>query len=497
VDPAGEPALSSLVEQTAGAPQDWDVLVHSAKLEIVHNVLGSELERAVELARRTLTSKRDLRDATRGELRTALGHVLASYDGYRSYVREGSPLHELDRKAVATAIERARNAYVEGDARLWVALERALTLQPPYQDAADLALTVQQLSSAIAAKAVEDTAGYRYARLLALNEVGGTPGTFGISREEFHRALARAKPTSMLGSTTHDTKRGEDVRARLLILSELADEWSSVVTRWLALAAVHAAPELDRVTQYFFLQTLVGAYPLSEERALAYMQKAAREAKRETRWTAPNASYEAALERYVRGVLSDSDRMAEITAFVDRIAALGFIASLARTLIKLTAPGVPDVYQGSELWDLSLVDPDNRRPVDFGARRELLLRAPELSPEAALGELERGTPKLWLIARTLELRRRSPELFEGAYTALATHGPGDDAVLAYARGGRLVTVVPRWPGRAQLDPSVQVRLPEGRFRDVLTGELVQASTGGASVRALWSRFPVALLARQL
>ena len=497
VDPAGERALSALAEQAAGAPQSWDALVRGAKLEILNNVLASELERTVELARRALTSKRDLRDATRAELRAALSHVLASYDGYRSYVREGTPLHDLDRKAIATAVARAREAHVEGDARLWTALERALMLEPPHDDAVSLALTVQQLSSAVAAKAVEDTAGYRYLRLLALNEVGGSPGTFGISRAAFHRALARAKPASMLGSTTHDTKRGEDVRARLLVLSELAEEWSSTAVGWLARTAVHAAPELDRATQYFFLQTLVGAFPLSEERALAYMQKAAREAKLHTRWTAVNTGYEAALERYVRGVLGDAERMAEVKAFVDRIAPLGFTASLARTLIKLTAPGVPDVYQGDELWDLSLVDPDNRRAVDFGARRELLVRARELSPEAALAELDRGTPKLWLMARTLELRRRSPELFEAPYEALPTTGAGEEGVLAYARGDKLFTVVPRWPARAaQLGPDVRVRLPPGRMRDVLTGELIHATAEGVSVRALWSRFPVALLTRQ-
>jgi len=498
VDPDGEPALSQLADRMHLEPQTFGEIARLAKHEILERVLTSERERVVELGRAALIRMRSLRDVTRAELRAALSHVLASYDGYRTYVRAGEPLDALDRAAIKTTLARARQHHSEADDQLWQGLEAALTLQPPCEHATDFALAMQQLSSAVAAKAVEDTACYRYLRLTALNEVGGSPGTFGISREAFHAALrARAHDASLLASATHDTKRGEDIRARLLVLSELAEPWAVAVAQWLEQSSVHGDRVLDDGARYFFLQTLVGAFPLELERARAYMLKAVREAKQHTSWTAPNTRYEAALDRYVSRVLADAQLMLDVERFARRLAEHGFVASLARTLIKLTAPGVPDLYQGTELWDLSLVDPDNRRPVDFALRQALLTRVEALTPEAALQELEAGTPKLWLMARALRLRARAPALFEGAYAPLETSGDGEAAVLAYARGADLLVVVPRWPARAAaLTSDVRVHLPDGRFRSMLTDDVVTARAGSASVLDLWSRFPVALLVRE-
>jgi (1->4)-alpha-D-glucan 1-alpha-D-glucosylmutase len=301
---------------------------------------------------------------------------------------------------------------------------------------------------------------YRYLRLTALNEVGGSPERFGISLAEFHAAIgARGTVTGMIASTTHDTKRGE----------------------------------------YLFYQTLVGAFPLELERAQRYMEKAVREAKLHTSWTSPDVRYEAAVAGFVRGVLEDRELMAEIEAFVARVAEPGFVASLGKTLVKLTLPGLPDFYQGSELWDLRLVDPDNRTPVDFAQRRALLARCAELDAAAALRELAQGTPKLWLIARTLQLRARDPERFAGAYRPLEVRGPDAQAVLAFSRGDQdaaLATVVPRWPVRAaKLGADVVVALPRGRWRDALGDEELDVGEAGVPVRALWERFPVALLTR--
>jgi (1->4)-alpha-D-glucan 1-alpha-D-glucosylmutase len=495
VHPGGERALTALAKSVQPEAPAFGVLAREAKLEVLGRVLGSERERVVELAYRALTAQRPLRDATRAELRRALSQVIASYRGYRTYVQADAPITPEDRATIASAVAEARQAYPEADARLWQGIEAALTLSPPYQGATAFALAMQQLTSAIAAKAVEDTACYRYPRLLALNEVGGSPGTFGIAREAFHRALAaRSGSASMLATATHDTKRGEDVRARLLVLSELAEPWADAATRWLEQSVRHGDSALDQATRYVFLQTLVGAYPLALERAQAYMLKAVREAKLHTSWTAPDLAYERALDRYVSGVIGDRELMTDIEAFVARIARPGFVASLARTLIKLTAPGVPDIYQGNELWDLSLVDPDNRRPVDFELRQRWLARVDETSPEAAMAELALGVPKLWLTARTLRLRARAPERFAGDYAPLETMGEGESAVLAYARGGELVAVVPRWPVHAaQLGEDVKVRLPDGRFQDALSGTRYEER---ASVTTLWSRFPVALLVRK-
>jgi (1->4)-alpha-D-glucan 1-alpha-D-glucosylmutase len=284
------------------------------------------------------------------------------------------------------------------------------------------------------------------------------------------------------------------------VLSELSDEWAQAVSGFLDRAQPHASVEsgysVDGATQYFFFQTLVGAFPLGQERALLYMQKAIREARLHTSWTAPSAAYEAAVERFVRGVLDDSALMDEVADFVRTLAPHGYTASLGKTLVRLTVPGVPDVYQGSELWDLRLVDPDNRSDVDFELRRASLARVGGLDAESVMQELDRGTPKLWLIAKVLGLRAARPALFEGAYVPLGVQGQGADAVLGFGRGDSLVTVVPRWPVQAsRLGDDVVVQLPAGTWQSLLTDERFEASGAGLAVRRLWARFPVSLLTR--
>jgi (1->4)-alpha-D-glucan 1-alpha-D-glucosylmutase len=395
-------------------------------------------------------------------------------------------------------VARAQGHAPEIEPRLWSVLGRALRLELNDELAQELALRIQQVTGAITAKAVEDTLFYRHTRLVALNEVGGAPERFALPLDEFHRALvACQRPHALLASATHDTKRGEDLRARLLVLSECADDWRRAVERWTARAGRYRDPRISPSTEYFFYQTLVGAYPLDAERAWQYLQKAAREAKRETSWIRPDADYEAALERFVRGVLADRELLDDVAQFVSSIAQAGYLNALSRTLLKLCVPGVPDLYQGCELWDFSLVDPDNRRPVDFAQRRALLARLPELDPGQVLRDMESGTPKLWLIWKTLQLRKRRPELFDADYQALAAHGPDADSVIAFARGGALVCVVPRFNTRsAPSQRSAQLRLPPARYRDVLSDQRVVASDDGVPVSVLWSRFPAALLERE-
>jgi len=500
VDPGGAAQLNGAYERSAGPQPSWDARVREAKLHVLDRVLASERERMVELAVRMTRGDMALRDCTRADLRGAVTELLAGYNVYRSYVRPGTPVDEADRALIATAVATASVQLPETFPRIWRALEDALLLRRHDALAQDFALAVQQLTGAVTAKAIEDTVFYRFLRLVALNEVGGSPERFGISLAEFHAAIAaRGTADGMIASTTHDTKRGEDVRARLLVLSERAAEWSLAVGRWLELGARHASAAVDAPTQYLFYQTLVGAFPLELARAQSYMEKAVREAKLHTSWTSPDVRYEAAVADFVRGVLEDRALLAEVEAFVALIAPAGFIASLGKTLVKLTLPGLPDFYQGSELWDLRLVDPDNRQPVDFALRRALLARCRELDAESALRELEQGTPKLWLIARTLRLRAREPERFAGPYVPLEVRGPDAQAVLAFSRGAAgaaLATVVPRWPVRAAaLGGDVMVALPRGRWRDVLSEQDLDAGETGVPVRALWARFPVALLRR--
>jgi (1->4)-alpha-D-glucan 1-alpha-D-glucosylmutase len=348
----------------------------------------------------------------------------------------------------------------------------------------------------VMAKSIEDTLFYRHVRLTALNEVGGTPEVFGISLDDFHSTLEKAdKPRGLLASSTHDTKRGEDTRARLLALSEIPERWEQAVSRWSELTRNYRSEFIDGATEYFFYQTLVGAYPLTVDRALAYMQKAMREAKRSTTWIQPEPDYEAAVESFIKAALADKHFLGDVAQLVASIAPGAYVTSLARTLIKLTAPGVPDVYQGTELWDFSLVDPDNRRPVDYQERRSLLERAKSQTPEAVVADMERGTPKLWLTWKTLQLRKQRPEAFEGAYQRLQVTGADAEHVLAFARGHDLVTVVPRLNQDAQpKQRQAQVLLPEGRYRNVLTGEVVTSLQ--AQVSELWGRFPVALLVKE-
>jgi (1->4)-alpha-D-glucan 1-alpha-D-glucosylmutase len=349
------------------------------------------------------------------------------------------------------------------------------------------------------AKGAEDTAFYRFNRLVSLNEVGGDPGRFGVSVEEFHRSCEeqqRRWPHTMLASSTHDTKRSEDVRARINLLSEMPGTWAAAVRRWSAMNEKHRRNGLpDRNAEHRFYQMLVGTWPLSVERALAYLDKAACEAKQHTRWTQRNPAYDQAAREYVAATMQDAEFMNDLEAFVAPLRELGFINSLAQTLIKLTAPGVPDIYQGTELWDFSLVDPDNRRPVDFATRRRVLTELESLSAEQVWLRRDSGLPKLWLIWRTLALRRRQPQPFEAEYKPLAARGAKATHVVAFSRGDEIVTVAPRLViGLAGDWSDTTLELPRGEWRNALSGKT--AGNGACRLADLLRTFPVALLARK-
>jgi (1->4)-alpha-D-glucan 1-alpha-D-glucosylmutase len=348
----------------------------------------------------------------------------------------------------------------------------------------------QQTCGPVMAKGVEDTAFYRYLRLTALNEVGGDPSCFGTSVAAFHEACASAQrdwPLSMTALSTHDTKRAEDVRARLVLLSEDPVEWGEAVTRWTALAAHHRSPAgPDAATEQLVWQTLVGAWPITPERAVAYCEKATREAKARTSWTDPAPAFDEALAAFVRAVLADEALTADIGSFVERLEPAWRTALLAQKVVQLTMPGVADVYQGTELPDLSLVDPDNRRPVDYALRRRLLAEAgpPSAADDAA---------KLHVVRSVLRLRREHPEHFlaEGSYAPLEA---GARAV-AFLRGGAVATVA---PVRALAVTRVgwgddAVALPAGRWLDVLTG--AEHDGGQVPLGTLLAQLPVAVLRR--
>jgi (1->4)-alpha-D-glucan 1-alpha-D-glucosylmutase len=391
---------------------------------------------------------------------------------YRTYVdTQGS--QESDRRTIEAATARAKaNLMVEDEAAFDLVVRLLLEPAPPEDraNASDFVTRFQQATGPLMAKALEDTTFYRYNRLIALNEVGGEPQHFGAPSEMFHRAMttrAIRQPAGLSATSTHDTKRGEDARARLCVLSEAPAAWAGHVSRWSTLNA-HLATTTDGgrypdpKTEWLFYQALLGAWPVLgdvaqgetltslRERMGDYMSKAVREAKVHTTWTAQNGTYEIAIQKFVHGAL-DPDRsrafLSDFTETVQPFVLGGALNSLSQTLMKLTAPGVPDIYQGAEIWDLSLVDPDNRRPVDFARLASQLSNTSDASPSSLLAAWRTGLPKLLVTARGLTLRREHPRLFaEGAYIPLTLRGSQARHANAFARileNQAAITIVPR------------------------------------------------------
>ena len=462
VDPAGEQALTDLWDGPA-----YGEVVAASKRTILSQVLVAEVERLLDVA---LPAVADL-DLSRVGLREALVEVLVAFDVYRAYLPPSGPTDTVARRHVESAVAAAQAALPRRSREAAVVGQLALAeIGCP-----EFVTRFQQTCGPVMAKGVEDTAFYRYVRLAALCEVGGDPGVFGTSASEFHLWCARQQerwPLSMTTLSTHDTKRSEDVRARLVLLSQQPQAWSEAVARWTSL--LHE--RLDRPTELLVWQTLVGAWPLSEDRAVGYLQKAIREAKAHTSWLDPDADYEARVASFVSAVLSDAELVTDLADFVDRLAPAWRLTLLAQKLVQLTMPGVADTYQGCELSDLSLVDPDNRRPVDF-ARRAALLDNPD-------GSLD--SDKLLVTSTCLRLRRDHPDWFlHGAsYTPLEA---GDEA-LVFVRSDRVLTVVPLW-GRV---PVGSIELPSGVWEDRLTGRPWE---GTVALAEILREVGVALLVR--
>jgi (1->4)-alpha-D-glucan 1-alpha-D-glucosylmutase len=500
VDPAGEAALTRTYEEFTGESPDYDAMVHEKKLLIEAEVLASDVERLTALFSEICEATREYRDYTRHELREALRAVLAAFPVYRTYVTPGEEPGPTDIARVEEALRRAAARHEDLDPDLLRFLGDILLLRRPGTAETELALRFQQTSGPVMAKGVEDTSFYNYNRLVSLNEVGGDPGRFGISVEEWHRANEEAQarwPMAMLATSTHDTKRSEDVRARINLLSEIPDEWAAAVTRWSAINERHRTNDLpDRNIEYLLYQTLVGAWPLDTGRALQYVEKASKEAKAHTSWIDPVPEYDDALRAFVTRALDDRVFVADLEDFVAPLIEPGRVSSLAQLVLKLTAPGVPDVYQGTELWDLSLVDPDNRRPVDYDERSRILFAMDEVGVDGALSRSDEGYPKMLVLARALQLRSESPGWFGPAasYAPLDVGGSKSDHAVAFARGDRVVAVVPRLVlGLDGKWGDTYVDVPAGDWTEVFSGANVMG--GPALLASLLKDFPVALLSR--
>jgi (1->4)-alpha-D-glucan 1-alpha-D-glucosylmutase len=442
VDPAGEPALDALWHEIAGDERPFKDWAYEAKLEQASGVFAPDVERLA----------RELKDGVRPRLYEAL----SSLPVYRTYVEPWSgKVADEDRQAIAAAgIEDP--------------LARILTLDEPAPP--EFVTRFQQTSPAVMAKGVEDTAFYRYARLVALNEVGGDPSRFGITVEQFHAANAErlaTHPRNLLVTQTHDTKRSGDARARIGVLSTMPDDWAAHVRAWFAMnTSLKQGGAPDPIEEYFIYQNMLGAWPIEDLRIEAYVEKALREDKRYTSWAEVNEDYEARVKAFSRGLYLHRPFRESFDRFARRVAEVGERASLAQLVLKLTAPGVADIYQGDELVSLSLVDPDNRRPVDWDRRRAALaaVRANPGADAAALAGSESGGAsaadirKLQLVVAALDLRKRKPEAFAGSYDPVDA---GEQAI-AYIRGGDVFVA-------AAVRPGASLPIPDGDWREVVSG----------------------------
>jgi (1->4)-alpha-D-glucan 1-alpha-D-glucosylmutase len=554
VDADGRDAFDRTYQQFTRDPAEFRQRVNSAKKMIMLvsmaseiNALGHELDRIAERNRR-------YRDFTLNSLTFVLREIIACLRVYRTYITGPDGVSPRDRQFLEAAVEEAKRRNPRTAEAIFDFVRDTLLLDN-IRDFAEAdrprlvewAMKFQQLTGPIMAKGVEDTVFYTYNRLVSLNEVGGSPDRYGVSPAAFHRQNAERLerwPHSLLATSTHDTKRGEDVRSRLDALSEMAAEWEAALGRWGRLNSpkkivVEDQPAPDRNDEYLLYQVLIGAWPaepLTTEgltvfraRIADYMRKATKEAKVHTSWVNPNEEYDDAVQQFVARVLPDSTAdpfLTDLLAFQRKVAFFGYFNSLAQVLLKLTCPGVPDFYQGSELWELSLVDPDNRRPVDYRRRHEMLSKlqgridavGDDLRPLAAelLANVPDGRVKLYLIYRALHFRRANEQLFaHGTYVPLEASGPKRDHVCAFVRSAgeeAVLVVVPRLvvhlaggveqpPMGPEVWETTRVALPPAlasrRWRNVFTGETLtaedQEGAFGLSLAAALGAFPVALL----
>jgi (1->4)-alpha-D-glucan 1-alpha-D-glucosylmutase len=503
VNGAGLREFTQIYREFTREAADFETIAHEKKLTVEHEALGSDVNRLTSLFVEICESNRDRRDYTRAEIRRAIREMAACFSVYRTYVvAERNEITDEDRAEIERAVACGKERRQDIDAGLFDFIGDILMLRVRGARESEFLLRFQQFTSPVMAKGVEDTAFYCFNRMIGLNEVGGSPGRDGVSIDEFHQYCLRMQatfPRTMTALSTHDTKRGEDIRARLAALTEVPGRWKAALSRWSRLNAAFKTRNLpDRNTEYFLYQTLIGAWPISRDRLMAYMEKAVREAKQHTSWTQQNKEFEDALRNFIERILESREFIADLEALVGNILKAGRINSLAQTLIKFTAPGVPDTYQGSELWDLRLVDPDNRTPVDYGQRQAMLNELKHgIAPEEIMRRIDCGLPKLWIAHCALTLRNGHPEWFDAdaAYTPLMVAAGRAENLVAFLRGGRVATIVPRWPLKLGDNwGATTIELPAGQWRNALTSETVGG--GRLRVQALLHRFPVALLVKE-
>ncbi len=522
---ANRAAFSRIYAAWIGDETTFAELTYQKKILILQIALAGEMQMLTHQLDRLSQRHRSSRDFTRNGLRVALREIIACFPVYRSYI--AGEVAEADRRHVLRAVRRATLRNPAMSTSIFHFLRDTLLLRSPgvgpieadyAEEQRRFVGKFQQVTAPVMAKGAEDTASYIFNRLISLNEVGADPDRFGVTPPEFHEAMKmrlKTFPSALSATATHDTKRGEDTRARINVLSEMPDEWQTRVSRWSELNSLHRtqledqyAP--DKNEEWFIYQTLVGAWPGAGDetfvaRMQAYLVKALHEAKVHTSWINPNQPYDDAAAQFLAKILDPAQSrefLEDFQAFHERVRDFGMVNSLAQTVLKIAAPGVPDFYQGTELWDLSLVDPDNRRPVDYELRQRSLESMPsvaELVESRADGRI-----KLFVTQRGLAVRREHAELFaQGDYVPLEATGPMRDHVLSFARvheGRAVVAVVPRLlvgvtesPFSAQYLQGTSLPLGTlgGRWRDAFTNETCGAEPLG--LERVLAKLPVSIL----
>jgi len=538
IDHSGEEPLSQLYREWVEEPVEFPQMVRDAKLQIIRNEMASELGVLAREAAGVARQNPRTADFTHNVLRRAIREIIAIFPVYRTYLDEDNPPTVEDRRYLDWAVSQARMNEIELDSSVFDFVHALLSGDLVSQGRSGFshhavmrcAMKLQQFSGPVMAKGLEDTAFYRYNRFIALNEVGADPDQFGPPMSHFHRAnMHRAKqwPHCMLTTSTHDTKRGEDVRARLAILSEIPQDWSAQVNSWSRIlrarrGEIGSKAPPDRNDEYLIFQLLLGTWPPEltstrdgldptvlgtyVERLKAAMIKGVREAKLHSTWKAPNTEYENAVQAFIDSALAvDSDAFyATFLPFQERVARLGVENSLVQLTLKLTAPGVPDIYQGSESWELSMMDPDNRRRVDYDSLRQLLACVNDRSAKELMQNWQNGAIKMLVTARLLALRKTEPDLFAtGKYESITVSGSKADWICAFERqleSKSVMVAVARFPARRAADPDwgdTEIPVPtslQGKvLRNTITGATISRKGTSLAPGELFDSLPVALL----
>ncbi len=502
IDPEGQQRLKIHWENFTNRQIDYAELVYESKKKIIRDLLGSDINRLATDLTSICENHRRYRDFAGPQLFHALVDVAAGMSVYRTYIQpETGKLSEDEEKVIDTAIDFARKHNQDQDSYIFDFIKDILTLKLAGRQENEFIRRFQQFTGPVMAKSLEDTVFFIFNPLTCANEVGGNPNQPSTSPREFYswcERISRRWPLTMLAGSTHDSKRSEDIRARIDLLSEIPEEWEQATNEWQAINKKNRCGKThDANCEYLIYQTLFGCWPISLERLSAFIQKALREAKEQTCWFSPNEEFELGMQNFIRKILADDDFIYSFEKFLQPLIIPGRINSIAQLTLRLTAPGIPDIYQGNEVWNAALTDPDNRRPVDFAALQEILKTITKAKAKDLfhrIGE-DIGQAKLFVSQKILDLRKTTNVFHEpDSFKSIEVNGKFAGHIIAYMRGENVAVVVPRLFMKVQNKwESTRISIPAGNWHDIFTGARVKP--GKNKIKDILKDFPVAVLIR--